>query len=172
MLQQMIVDTGQKGGGGGRLTNHQYFVLKVTMIFFHTANQTLDSLHNGHSAVCTTYDMCTCHQLSKKSRHAVTFRKAYKYETCISLTHTHMHMALCMHTVHVAACLQLCPPPPLVHSNRMPQRMYASVPRCMPIAMYVWLVWLRDGNAVTSRCPGTAAALSLHVAVYHSIRKG
>ena len=46
-LTQMIVAsedtcfTGQ-GGGGRRLTNHLYFVLKLTMIlFFHTANQTL-----------------------------------------------------------------------------------------------------------------------------------
>ena len=40
----------------------------------------------------------------------------------------------------VAACLQLCLPPPasppLAHSNRMSQRMYASVPRCMPIARF------------------------------------
>ena len=57
------------------------------------------------------------------------------------LYHTHMHMALwlcvCM---HAAACLQLCLPPlassPLAHSNRISQRTYASVPRCMPIARF------------------------------------
>ena len=26
--------------------------------FFHTANQILDSLHNDHSAVCTTFHNC------------------------------------------------------------------------------------------------------------------
>ena len=55
---------------------------------------------------------------------------------CISLTHTHAHSS--MYYIHVAACLQLCLPPPasppLAHSNRTPQRMYASVHRCMPIA--------------------------------------
>ena len=105
---------------GRRLTNHQYFVLKLTMIFFHTANQTLDSLHNDHSAVCTTFHncidlktivvgkqlmiMCTCNQLSKRSQHAVTLRKAYKYKICISLPYTHAHGSICMNT-----CSCTCP---------------------------------------------------------------
>ena len=79
--------------------------------------------------------MCTCNQLSKRSQHAVTLRKVYKYKIC-NLYHTHMHMALCMYTW---SCMPttLFPSPglsPLAHSNRMSQRMYASVPRCMPIA--------------------------------------
>ena len=45
---------------GRRLSNHQYFVLKPTMILFHTANQTLDSLHNDHSSACTTFNNCKC----------------------------------------------------------------------------------------------------------------
>ena len=58
-----------------------------------------------------------------------SIRSAYLY-------HTHMHMALCMYT---CSCIPktLSPSPglsPLAHSNRMPQRMYASVPQCMPIA--------------------------------------
>ena len=48
--------TGQ--GGGDLLTNHLYFVLKLTMTFFHTANQTVDSLHNDHSPVCATFHNC------------------------------------------------------------------------------------------------------------------
>ena len=36
--------------------------------------------------------------LSKRTRHAVTLRKAYKYKIRISLLYTHMHMALCMYT--------------------------------------------------------------------------
>ena len=65
-----------------------------------------------------------------------SIRSAYLY-------HTHMHMALCMDT---CSCMpttmspspglspSLPRPLPLAHSNRMPQRMYASVPRCMPIS--------------------------------------
>ena len=80
--------------------------------------------------------MCTCNQLSKRSRHAVTFRKAYKYKICISLTHTCTWLYVCM---YACSCMPttLSPSPglsPLAHSNRMPQCMYASVPRCMPIA--------------------------------------
>ena len=83
--------------------------------------------------------MCTCNQLSKRSQHAVTLRKAYKYKICISLSHTHAHgsMALCMYTCScMPTTLSPSPPlpPPLAHSNRMSQCMYASVPRCMPIA--------------------------------------
>ena len=51
--------------------------------------------------------MCTCNQLSNLSQHAVTHRKAYKYKICISLPHTHAHGSM-----YVAACLQLCLPPP------------------------------------------------------------
>ena len=51
--------------------------------------------------------------------------------------HAHAHGSMYIF-IHVAACLQLCLPPPasppLAHSNRMPQRMYASVPQCMPIS--------------------------------------
>ena len=123
------------------------------MIFFHTANQTLDSLHmhNDHSAVCTTFHNCIdlktpvfgkqlmiCVHVTSSAKGRVmqsllekptSIRSAYLY-------HTHMRMALCMHT---CSCMPttLSPSPglsPLAHSNRMPQRMYASVPRCMPIA--------------------------------------
>ena len=133
---------------GRRLTNHQYFVLKLTM--------TLDSLHNDHSVVCTTFHhfidlkttvvgkqlMICVHVTSSAKGHSMqsllekptSIRSAYLY-------HTHMHMALWLYVcIHVAACLQLCLPPPasppLAHSNRMSQRMYASVPRCMPIARF------------------------------------
>ena len=63
-----------------------------------------------------------------------SIRSAYLY-------HTHMHMALWLYVcIHVAACLQLCLPPPGLsspsHSNRMPHGMYASVPLCMPIARF------------------------------------
>ena len=73
--------------------------------------------------------MCTCNQLSKRSRHAVSLQE---YKIYISLT----HMALCMYT---CSCMPttLSPSPDLsslAHSNRTPQRMHASVPRCMPIA--------------------------------------
>ena len=38
-------------------------------------------------------------QLSKRSQHAVTLRKAYKYKICISLPYTHAHgsMYVCMY---------------------------------------------------------------------------
>ena len=75
--------------------------------------------------------MCTRNQLSKRSQHAVTFRKAYKYKISISLKHTHAHgsMYICMPTtLSPSLGLSPPPPPPLAHSNRMPQRMYASVP--------------------------------------------
>ena len=35
---------------GRRLTNNLYFVRKLTMIIFHTANQTVDYLHHDYSA--------------------------------------------------------------------------------------------------------------------------
>ena len=121
------------------------------MIFFHTANQALDSLHNDYSAVCTTFHNCIdlkttvvgkqlmiyVHVTSSAKGHSMqsllekptSIRSAYLY-------HTHMHMALCMHTCRCMPTT-LSPSPrlsPLAHSNRMPQRMYASVPRYMPIA--------------------------------------
>ena len=76
-----------------------------------------------------------CVRVTSSAKGHSTLRKAYK---CISLLHTHMHMALCMHT---CSCIQLClpprplPPPPPPYSSRMPQSMYAKVPRCMPIAL-------------------------------------
>ena len=66
----------------------------------------------------------------------VTLRKAYR-SAYLYHTHTHVHMALCMYT---CSCIPTTlspsplPPPSLAHSNLMPQCMYASVPRCMPIA--------------------------------------
>ena len=70
------------------------------------------SSHNCKVCTRCKFAQCyTCHnQLSKRSRHAVTLRKAYKYKICISLTHTHAHGS--MLCIHVAACLQLCLPPP------------------------------------------------------------
>ena len=72
------------------------------------------------------------HSMQSLLEKPTSIRSAYLY-------HTHMHMALWLCVcIHIAACLQLCLPPlasPLLaHSNRMSQRMYSSVPRCMPIA--------------------------------------
>ena len=74
------------------------------------------------------------HSMQSLLEKPASIRSAYLY-------HTHMHMALWLYVcIHVAACLQLCLPPPasppLAHSNRMSQRMYAGVPRCMPIARF------------------------------------
>ena len=78
--------------------------------------------------------MCTCNQLSKR---AITHRKnpASIRSAYLIISTTHMHMALCMYTCScMRGCMptQLCLPSlsPLAHSNRV----YASVPRCMPIA--------------------------------------
>ena len=84
--------------------------------------------------------MCTCNQLSKRSQHAaVTLRKPTSIRSAY-LYHTHMHMALWLYVcMYACSCMPttLSPSPglsPLAHSNRMSQRMYTSVPRCMPIA--------------------------------------
>ena len=80
--------------------------------------------------------MCTCNQLSKRSQmqslleKPTSIRSAYFY-------HTHMHVALCMHRCsfmpNFVPLSRPLPSLPLAHSNRMSQRMYAGVPRCMPI---------------------------------------
>ena len=71
-VTQMIVASDDtrftRQGGGDYLTTCTLY-LKLTMIFFHTANQTVDSLHNDHSATfhnCIDLKtpvvgkMCTC----------------------------------------------------------------------------------------------------------------
>ena len=79
--------------------------------FFHTANQTPDSLHNDHSAdvphfiialilkpQCgwtATDGMCTCNQLSK-GYHGM--QSLLKKSTDLHISTTHMRMALCMYT--------------------------------------------------------------------------
>ena len=70
---------------------------------------------------------------AKRSRHAVTLRKAYKYKFCISLPHTHAHGSM-----YVAACLQLClppplPPPPPKHPNALLQKPCQCVGACVYI---------------------------------------
>ena len=114
--------------------------------FFHTANQTVDSPHNDHSAVCTTFHNCidlkTSVQLmvcvhvtsSVNGRGMQSLLETATNIRCAYLYHTHMHMALCMYT---CSCMPttLSPSPSLSPpSHTMPQRMYASVPRCIPIA--------------------------------------
>ena len=84
-----------------------------------------------------------CHETSSAKGHSMqsllekptSIRSAYFYHTH---THAHGSMVLCMYT---CSCMPttLSPSPglsPLAHSNRMSQRMYASVPRCMPIARF------------------------------------
>ena len=90
-------------------------LVKLTMIIFHTANQTPDSLHNDHSAVCTTFHHCIdlkttvvgkqlmicVHATSSAKGHSIksllekptSIRSAYLYNA-----HTHAHGSICMYT--------------------------------------------------------------------------
>ena len=103
-------------------TFHHFIDLKTTAV----GKQLMVCVHVTSSA--------KGHSMPSLLEKPTSIRSAYLY-------HTHMHMALWLYVcIHVAACLQLCLPPqassPLAHSNRMSQRMYASVPRCMPIARF------------------------------------
>ena len=92
---------------GRRLTNHQYFVLKLTMIIFtlpikhYTACIMTTVLYVPHFIIAlilkpqwleSNWWYVYMYQLSKRSQHAVTLRIAYTYKICISLPHTHAHV--------------------------------------------------------------------------------
>ena len=128
------------------------------------------------------------HSMQSLLEKPTSIRSAYLYQT-------HMYMALCMYT---CSCMPTTlspsplppPPPPLAHSNRTPQRMYASVPRCMPIARLglihytmhafpysnalrqkpcqcvgAWYVYVRVHASVCACHKGQIESLSLHVSV-------
>ena len=116
----------------GKLTNHLCFVAHNDF-FFHTANQTLDSLHIDHSAVLAFHNcinlktpvvgkqlmVCGHVTSSAKGYGACKLRSAY-------LPHTHMHahirtpnaftkslvnvwVRVCMYVrVHVSECVCMC----------------------------------------------------------------
>ena len=64
--------------------------------------------------------------------------------------------------------------PPLTHSNRMPQRMYASVPRCMPIARLGLdiIPCLPISERLSKSLVNVWVRVSMYVHVYVRITKG
>ena len=82
--------------------------------------------------------LMVCVHVTSSAKGQSLLEKPTSIKICIhvSLTHTHAHGSM---YVYICSCMPttLSPSPglsPLAHSNRMPQHMYASVPRCMPIA--------------------------------------
>ena len=113
-------------------------------------------LKKNNSGWKATDGMCRFNQLSKRSRHAVTLRKAYKYKFCISLPHTHAHGSM-----YVAACLQLCLPLPLPPPHPNIQTPFFKSLVSVWVRVYIYV---RVHISVTKG--GLKAYICLHVSVY------
>ena len=159
----------------------------MTTTFSHCQSN-IDSLHNDHSAICTTFHNCIdlktpgvnwnrkqlmifVHVTSSAKGHSMqsllekptSIRSAY-------LFHTRMHISICMHTCScMPTALSPSPSPsPLAHSNHhtfpYPNALVLHVKPCQCVG--AWYMYVHVHACVCVTKGRLKACICLHVSVY------